>query len=260
MPDQFLIGILFGFIVSLASYYARFLDLSGAVATFILAVIVFGIGGWPWTGPIMAFFVSSSLLSRYGRSRKRQFDAAFEKSSTRDWGQVAANGGIAGVLVIVSAAFPVHDFYPLYLGAIAAVTADTWGTEIGLLTKGKTVSILTLRPVDKGTSGGVSEAGVIGGLSGAGLIALLGSFWYPDFLTAIVVVAAGGIGSTADSILGATLQAQYECVVCGKGTERRQHCAEPARLARGIAWVNNDVVNVVCAAAGAAVAWALMII
>ena len=260
MLEQFLLGILFGIVIAVASYHMRFLDLSGAVATFILAVIIFGIGASAWTVPILAFFVSSSLLSRYGKRRKQQFELVFEKSSTRDWGQVAANGGVAGLLVLASAAFPVYDFYSLYLGAVAAVTADTWGTEIGLLTKGRTVSIVALRPVEKGSSGGVSEAGVMGGLAGAGLIALLGWFWYPDVHTAMIVVVAGGIGSAADSLLGATLQAQFECVVCGKRTERRYHCAQAAQRVGGIGWLNNDVVNLVCALAGAAGVWVLTIL
>lgn len=255
MPDQFLLAIVFGLIVAAGSYYARFLTLSGSLATFALAVVVFGIGGWQWTVPILTFFVSSSILSKLGKKDKDQFDALFEKSSTRDWGQVAANGGVAGAIVVLSALFPVYDFYSMYLGAIAAVTADTWGTEIGLLSKGKTVSILTMKPVPQGTSGGVSEDGVLGGVAGAALIALSGYFWYPDLLTAFGVVLAGALGSALDSILGASLQGQYLCGVCGKTTERRVHCARPAQRTRGLAWMNNDVVNGICAAVGAAVVW-----
>jgi uncharacterized protein (TIGR00297 family) len=257
MPSQILLAIVLGLIVAVASYCLRFLTASGALATFLLAVVVFGLGGWQWTVPILTFFVSSSLWSKRGGSRKAQFELLFDKSSRRDSSQVVANGGAAAVLVLLSSIHPLYDLYPLYLGAIAAVTADTWGTEIGLLSKGATVSLLTLKPVDRGTSGGVSENGFLAGIAGAIVIALSGYFWYADDRTAIVVVIAGTLGSLADSILGGTIQGQYRCAVCGKLTERRRHCGQRTQPYRGLAVVTNDVVNGACSIVGAIAVWAL---
>lgn len=256
MPLQLLLAIAFGLIVAVVSYSLRFLTASGALATFLLAVVVFGLGGWQWTVPILTFFVCSSLWSKIGRSRKAEFELLFDKSGRRDWGQVLANGGVAGILVILSSLYPLYDLYPLYLGAIAAVTADTWGTEIGLLSKGTTVSVLTFKAVERGTSGGVSESGLLGGAAGAILIALSGYYWYVDDRTAMVIVIAGVFGSLADSILGATLQGQYRCGVCGKATERRVHCAQQTQRERGLDLITNDVVNGLCSIVGAATAWA----
>jgi uncharacterized protein (TIGR00297 family) len=260
MSGQILLGALFGLLIAIASYIVRFLTFSGSVATFILAVVVFGVGGWQWAVPMVAFFVLSSLLSKYGRARKERYDLLFEKSGTRDWAQVAANGCIAGAIVLASAAFPIYDFYPIYLGALAAATADTWGTEIGILSRGEPVSVLTFQRVSPGVSGAVSGNGSIGGAIGAAVIALAGYPWYMEFRTTLVVVAAGIVGSLADSMLGATLQAQFACRVCGKTTERRLHCGESTDLSRGIRWINNDVVNGVCALVGAVVAWGLMLL
>ena len=160
MTSQLLLGAFFAFIVAVGSYVFRFLTLSGTIATFLLGAIVFGIGGWQWAVPILTFFLLSSVLSRYGRSRKKQFDTLFGKSYTRDWAQVASNGGLAGTLVLLSILFPIYDFYPIFLGVLAAVTADTWGTEIGVLTKGRTLSVLSMQPVSPGTSGGISQTGI----------------------------------------------------------------------------------------------------
>jgi uncharacterized protein (TIGR00297 family) len=260
MSTQVLIGALLALMIAGGSYVVRFLTLSGAVATFILGVIVFGSGGWAWAVPIVMFFFLSSLLSRYRRSQKARFDSSFEKSDRRDAGQVIANGGIPCGVLILSLLYPVYDFYPLYLGALAAATADTWGTEIGVLTKGNTRSAVTMRPVESGTSGGISETGTLAGAIGALVIALSGCIWYSDMKTAVVVVLAGMVGSYADSVLGATLQAQYRCSVCGKGTERTVHCDKPATLASGQRWINNDVVNILCTASGGAAAWFLTLI
>jgi len=260
MVDQYLTAAFFGLIVAAASYAARFLTLSGSIATFLLAVIIFGAGGWQWAIPIVVFFVLSSLLSKYGRARKKALDQLFEKSATRDWGQVIANGGIATLIAFLSSSFPSFDFYPIYLGALAAVTADTWGTEIGVLTNGTTVSVLSLKPVEPGTSGGISESGTIGGAIGAMVVALTGYPWYTELRTTFVVVVGGIVGSLADSFLGATVQAQYKCEVCGRITERRMHCSQETKLHSGLRWINNDVVNGLCALVGAVVAWGLLLL
>ena len=259
MTSQLLLGSLLAFVVAAGSYALRFLTLSGAIATLLLGFVVFGVGGWPWAVPIMTFFLFSSLMSRYGRSRKEQYDSLFGKSYTRDWGQVTANGGIAGLLVVLSAMYTIYDFYPIYLGSLAAVTADTWGTEIGVLTEGRTVSILSIRPVAPGTSGGISENGTVAGAIGAAVIALSGYMWLSDLKTAIVVVLAGMVGSLVDSVIGATLQVQFRCEICGKQTERTTHCGRLTTLLSGVAWINNDVVNLVCSLVGAVTAWALLL-
>ncbi len=50
----------------------------------------------------------------------------------------------------------------------------------------------------------------------------------------------------------ATFQVQYRCLACGALTEKRSHCdgvgVEPAR---GLAMLDNDMVNVVSAVTGA---------
>jgi len=254
LNSQILAGIVLGVVVAAASYVVRFLTLSGAITAAGLATIVYGAGEWKWTVPILIFFLLSSLLSRIGRTKKKRFDSIFEKSSTRDYGQVLANGGVGGIVAFFQLVFPSIDFYPMFVGSIAAVTADTWGTELGLLGKGKTLSVVTLMQVDRGTSGGVSLLGLLGGALGAFVIALTSNGWAPGIGWLIRIAAAGTAASLVDSFLGATLQAEYECVVCGRTTERVVHCGMPSKLIRGRPFVNNDAVNWACAFAGAIIA------
>ncbi|MGH2568215.1 MAG: DUF92 domain-containing protein, partial [Bacteroidota bacterium] len=248
---QLSIGAALGVFVGVASYYTRLLAASGAVATFILSSLLYGIGGWKWTVPIVAFFLLSSLLSRVGRRKKSALEDMFEKTGTRDYAQVFANGGVAGILVVLSYFFRDIDFYSLYLGSVAAATADTWATEIGLLARQEPLLITTFKRVSRGVNGGVTLVGLIAGAVGAAVIGLSAQAWTSgaDFMMKIVI--AGVVGGLVDSLFGATVQAQYRCEVCQTATERTSHHDTPTTLVRGYRRINNDTVNWICAATGA---------
>lgn len=247
----FVRGVGLGLAIAVAAYYVHFLTANGAVATFLLASFVFGIGGWKWAVPILAFFVLSSILSKIRKQKRKEFELVFEKAERRDYGQVAANGGVAGGIVLLQYLFQSVNFYPAYLGAIAAVTADTWSTEIGTYFNRKTVSITSFKEVEPGTNGGVSFAGLLGGFLGSVMIALSAMPWAGNGMVLTLVTVSGSLGSVVDSIVGATIQARYTCSICGKITERKVHCGETARLIGGFRSINNDAVNWVCALSGA---------
>ncbi len=247
---RFGLGLLLGFLIAIMSFRAAFLSGSGAVSTFLLAAIVFGFGGWAWTIPILTFFILSSLLSKLGKAKKRRYDLIFEKGSRRDFGQVIANGGLAGLLMSAYILFPDPAIHICYLGALASAMADTWATEIGILAGQRPRLITNMKPVESGTSGGITVAGLAGAFAGAVILALSGSFFFPqklahNSLALVAIIAFGGLfGSLVDSLIGATAQVQYRCALCHKITEKRIHCENfPTQPVSGIGWINNDVVN-----------------
>jgi len=259
--QQFTIGTLLGGVAAIVSYRLRFLTASGAVATFLLAAVIFGFGGWKWTIPILAFFILSSLLSKVGKTIKSRYDLIFEKGSRRDYAQVLANGGIAGALMILYMFYEQAEIYYLYLAALAAATADTWATEIGTLARQKPRLITTFRSVPAGTSGGITWAGLSGALGGAFIIALTGWMfsnpWSQVVLFAVTI--SGMLGSIVDSYLGATLQVQFSCPSCSKITEKKIHCGNnPTVPVSGLKWMNNDMVNFFNTVSGAVFVYLLI--
>jgi len=259
----FTIGIGLALLVATVSYYFHFLSGSGAVSTFLLGAVVFGTGKWEFSLPILLFFILSSLLSKMGKKWKQKFSDTFQKGGRRDIGQVLANGGVAGIIVLLWNYFPGDIWYFAFIGSIAAVTADTWATEIGVFSKIIPRNILTFKPVPPGTSGGVTLLGLAGALFGSSIIVLIGSLvttrysnfsQVTTFLT--VVIGAGLVGSIVDSVIGATVQAQYRCLICGKITEKRSHCqAVETKLVSGFKFIDNDVVNSICALSGGLISW-----
>jgi len=225
------------------SYGLRLLSLSGALAAVVLAIPIFGFGGWMWAVPMMTFFLLSSMLSKVGKEQKKQYDLVFEKGGQRDAFQVFANGGVAGVIAVIYAVTGRVDLFPLYCIALAAAAADTWATELGTLAKGTPRLITTFRKVPAGTSGGLTVMGLMGASVGALSVALSGWLFYGGLYMVWAVTFCGVLGSLLDSFLGAMVQAQYCCDVCGKVTEKREHCGGEAVQVSGWFWMNNDWVN-----------------
>lgn len=248
---QLSIGVFLGAVVAFASYRLNLLTRSGAAATFLLASVIFGFGGWQWTIPILTFFILSSILSRSGRSLKTQLELIFEKGSRRDYAQVFANGGIAGALMILFMFNNKPIVYLYYLGALAAATADTWATEIGVLARQQPRLIVNLHPVEMGTSGGITPAGLLGAFLGALVLSLSGwQFLFQELphwnllVLIFLVTISGFMASLVDSYIGATIQAQYRCPVCQKRTEKKFHCnGESTLQISGFSWITNDTVN-----------------
>jgi uncharacterized protein (TIGR00297 family) len=234
--------------IASVAFWRRALTLDGAVAAAVVGALVFFKGGLPAAASLLAFFGSSSALSRLGQSRKVSGPLAQAKGARRDAWQVLANGGVATACIVFGqpAAF---------LGSLAAAGADTWATELGMLAGRRPRLITTLRPVAPGTSGGITPEGLAASLAGAVVVGV--AWWLCGGRGADVRVAviAGASGSLVDSVVGATLQALYRCEACGAPTEQPRHtsCDQPARLVRGYAWITNDTVNALATLTGAAV-------
>lgn len=263
---QILLGVLLGIIVSLAAWRLGSLSGSGAWAAALTGSLIFGLGGLPWAALLLTFFISSSLLSKAFKKRKRGFSEKFAKGSQRDWGQVLANGGLGTMLVVAFAIFPHQPWiWFAYAGAMAAVNADTWATELGVLNPSQPRLITSRQPVEPGTSGAISLVGTLATLGGALLIGLVGAIFSPAGARLPLVLAAslGGLcGSLFDSLLGATLQAIYYCPKCDKETERHptHTCGTGTHQMRGWGWLNNDLVNFLASIVGAGIALVVYII
>lgn len=101
----------------------------------LIGGVTFGLGGWTCGLLLVLFFVTSSALSRFREADKRKPAEAFEKGSRRDLGQVLANGGMPATLALASGLATWEGWLAMFIGALAAATADTWATELGTLSR-----------------------------------------------------------------------------------------------------------------------------
>ena len=260
------VGLVLNAAASVLALWRGSVDPGGAVVGVALGTVIFAVGSPFFWLILMAFFVSSTALGWVGPVKKEALKAIHQKGNRRDLFQVLANGGMGTLMALLFGLTRDPAWALGFAVSFASSNADTWASELGVLSRRSPVSLPGLRPVPRGISGGVSMAGCAASLAGAAFIALIfaaenlclhvlsGGF----IRVAAFVAAAGFLGSLLDSLLGGTLQAQY--VPADDGTKRARPAlpvteraltdrGAPNRLARGLAFVNNDVVNFASCAA-----------
>ncbi|EKX47646.1 hypothetical protein GUITHDRAFT_106634 [Guillardia theta CCMP2712] len=210
-------------LVILAAYARRSLDVSGAVAGWFVGATCSMAGG-KFSTTLIAFFVTSSLLTKMGAKSKKAIDADYKDGGQRNWVQVLSNGlggTIACLCIVASRNYPdnfrsIRDpevmFEVAFLSHFACCCGDTWASETGTAFSGplsESFLLTSLRRVPRGTNGGISVIGTLASLLGGCFVGLVfalcgSSLTLPS--TIIVGAAAGLGGSLLDSLLGATLQ------------------------------------------------------
>ena len=261
---RLLVGAILGAGIGGLATWRRLLSRGGAVAAALVGTVVFAFGGWAWAVLLVLFFVTSSALSRYGAGRKEIATGRMAKGSQRDARQVLANGGWMALLALWQGWQPADWMFLAAVGALAAVTADTWATELGLLSPTPPRLITTGEPVPPGTNGGVTTLGLLAAATGAfligfvaGVLVLLGGTYMvlsPGRLSFVAGVS-GFVGALVDSLLGATVQHTRWCPLCDEETERDIHtCGTATHAHRGWPWLDNDTVNALASVTGSLMA------
>ncbi|NIC00008.1 DUF92 domain-containing protein [Halobacterium sp. R2-5] len=195
-------------------YVSHALDatsVAGMLTGVLLGLLAVVLGGYGWFVVLIAFFAVGSLTTKFRYDQKLERGVAEENEGARGTGNVLGNSAAALVALLLYAA---HAHVPLsdlayqfaYAGAVATALADTLSSEVGGLFDTPRL-VTTFERVDPGTDGAVTWQGELAGLAGAALIAALcvAVFGF-GAVGAALVVAAGFVGMTADSVAGALIE------------------------------------------------------
>lgn len=249
--NTFLIGFFISLIISTIGYIKKSLTLSGSISAIIIGTLIYYTGGLFFSSIIVAFFISSSVITKISKILGNVEIDVVQKGGQRDYKQVMANGLLGLIFALLFHFTKNHIFILAYSTAFAAAASDTWASEIGVLSKGKPVSIIGFKHIERGMSGGISLLGIIASILGSGFISvifLFGFFLNYGFsfepIIMFILCAFGGFaGSIIDSLLGATLQVKYKCPVCNKITEKTVHHGSSTLKVSGMSFIDNDIVN-----------------
>ncbi len=253
-PPVWLLAALVAGAAAAVAWRARSLTGGGALAATVLGTAVCGALGPAGLAILAAFFIPSSLLSRLLPTAV----AGEAKGDRRDAAQVLANGGPAAGAAFLELRWPGLGLWSA-AAALAAASADTWATTVGVWSARAPRNILDGSVVPPGASGGITLPGTTAGVLGAltvGITVGAAGGGAPASAAATLLGAAWMFG---DSILGAAVQARFHCPACGAATERPVHrCGSPAAHTGGWRWLGNDGVNLLAtlgAALDGALAW-----
>ena len=249
---KIIIGIIISVIIAIIAYNKKSLNRSGMITAILLGSLIFVLGGIIPFMLMLVFFISSSIISKIGKIKKRNLDKIHEKGDERDFIQVIANGGIALICVLLFQITKDPKFLIASAVSFAASNSDTWASELGILSKGKTISIITGKRIEKGVSGGVSLLGTLSALLGSTVIGLSYTISYIITLgydkniikILLLIILLGFLGSIVDSVLGVTIQGHYIDESSGDVTEKKVNGDRKNRLISGYRFINNDMVNI----------------
>lgn len=241
---QIAVGLILSTLIGYLGYRRAALTHSGWLGAIITGTVIFGFGGLEAGLLLVVFFGSSSLLTRYKESAKIEVAVNFAKGGRRDLAQALANGGVATLAAFIFGLTHNPIGWVALVGALAEANADTWATELGILSKRLPRLISTGREVVAGTSGGITPLGTIAAAVGSGIIGGLAALFRSDWRLLPIGLLAGSIGALFDSLLGATVQGIYYSEARHKETEKQIEIdGTPNRLLRGFRFINNEVVN-----------------
>jgi len=196
-----------------------FAAVTGAVIT---AQLMYATAATPFNAwrtyivPVLAVSLLAFGATRVGRARKEQIGTA-EARRGRSAAQVAANLGAAALISTslieswaVNSRWMPHSATALLVASLAAMAeaaADTVSSEIGQVFGGRPRMIISFRPVDAGTDGGITFAGTLTGIAAAAIVTALGSLTvHPDLKFFLMATAGAVFGLFFDSLLGATFE------------------------------------------------------
>jgi len=195
--------------ISILLHRTSVLSKYGSLSAYLLGIYLFGIPGIDWGLPVAFFFITSVVFTKINGIVNRKSKSA----GNRNISQVVVNilaGLVFSILFLISSQL---IFVYLFISALAAVTADTWASEIGPVFQKKCFSLSEWRTVRAGASGGISIVGTLAAFTGAILLSMVawaGFFPQMNFQKILILALAGFLASFVDSALGAFLEPRLD--------------------------------------------------
>lgn len=231
-------------LVSLA-LWKKALTIPATISAFVILVLASLFTSYTGLVVFTISFVGAVVVGLVKREkRKAREEGLYPHVGARGIVQVLSNALPALVFGLVYFLTGITPFFMASVATVIAGVADSFASDLGIVGEGKVVSVLTFKEVQRGMSGGVSIFGTLSAfitsLVGAVALFLVGEVGVHGIW---IISLSAFLGTLTDSLLGASVQRAYKCTVCGKFTERKEHCDAHTELVKGLSFVDNNLVN-----------------
>ena len=197
--------IIISLLILLSERY-RVLDRFGIYAAASLGMLVGCLGHWTWLVILLGFLGSSHKATKWRFEEKAEKGLCESVDGHRSWGNVVANGGLPGLIAIITWYLGDHENgFWVFTAAVAVAASDTFASEIGCLDN-RVRMITTMKKCEAGVNGGFSPNGQLAAAVGSLFIALLAFVSDMQWEYAAIAALIGWLGCQVDSVLGAVLE------------------------------------------------------
>lgn len=243
IPIYIAIGI--GALLIALSVWKKVLTVPATVSAFIILVLSALFTSYTGVVTFAVSFLFAAIIGLVKKEKRREREAGISLHvGARGVVQVLCNAVPALVFGAVYFASGIHAFLIASVVTVCAGVADSAASDIGILSDGNVINILTFKKAERGMSGGISLVGTLAALIMSVIVAVVVFAVGEVGLKGLWVIALSGfIGTIIDSLIGAALQRAYRCNECGKLTERKVHCDKPTARVKGIRFIDNNVCN-----------------
>ncbi len=242
---RFLAGAAVSAIVSYFTLKKKALTPAAALESCLMMLIASVFGGY---GVLFALVFSFLLVSIAGKltedKRLERTQGIHKKHGARDAVQVLVNGIFASITAILYYITSDTLCIALYFLSVTESLADSVASDIGVLSKKPPIDICRFVRVQPGISGGISLLGTLSAFFCSIIMCGVFIIFYGFELRYFIIIALCPVlGMLIDSIIGSLLQVKYRCDICGKITEKTEHCGVNTKQVQGINVIDNDIVN-----------------
>ncbi|MBD3948799.1 DUF92 domain-containing protein [Tuanshanicoccus lijuaniae] len=246
---------------ALVAYFTKRLTLSASIMAVIVSCSYYYFGdAFSWLTLLLLFFSSSMIQLLKELHPDIQHHLA--KRDQRTVKQVLANALPGIIFLIIGHLSKTPIGYFAAIASIAGATADTWASEIGILSRTQPIHLLTFQPIENGESGGISPLGTFASLAGSAFIIIINlichALWHTPLLShyslkiILVLILCGFTGSLMDSLFGCTIQVKYQLPQSKRIVETFENSSTKVQ---GIPFIDNSAVNFLAAFLIGLLAW-----
>lgn len=244
-PIYIALGV--GALLVVLALWKKALTIPATISAFVILVLSALLTSYTGLTVFSVSFVGIAIVGQVKKEKRKDREKdLYEHQGARGLVQVLCNAMPALIYGAVYFATGIHSFLIASAVTVCAGVADSAASDLGILSDGKVISLLTFKKVERGMSGGVSLMGTISALTTSVVVsAIVFAVGEVGIKGLWVIALMGFVGTLIDSLLGAGVQRAYRCSKCQKLTEKRLHCGAPTTLVKGLRFVDNNIINVV---------------